>query len=128
MKYVLITLISFVTFSSLLGGFILMSVPDGSLFNLSVSSLKETIFKDYQILGLLLFVFIGLTNLFALYYTIQHRFEKFTYVILASILLCIWAILQLIYFNHLLWLSTFYFTISIVTILISNQLKGRLLL
>ena len=116
MKYVLITLISFVTFSSLLGGFILMSVPDGSLFNLSVSSLKETIFKDYQILGLLLFVFIGLTNLFALYYTIQHRFEKFTYVILASILLCIWAILQLIYFNHLLWLSTFYFTISIVTI------------
>ena len=128
MKYVLITLISFVTFSSLLGGAILMSVPDGSLLNLSVSSLKETIFKDYQILGLLLFVFIGLTNLFALYYTIQHRFEKFTYVILASILLCIWAILQLIYFNHLLWLSTFYFTISIVTILISNQLKGRLLL
>ena len=128
MKYVLITLISFVTFSSLLGGFILMSVPDGSLFNLSVSSLKETIFKDYQILGLLLFVFIGLTNLFALYYTIQHRFEKFTYVILASILLCIWAILQLIYFNHLLWLSTFYFTISIITILISNQLKGRLLI
>ena len=128
MKYVLITLISFVTFSSLLGGFILMSVPDGSLFNLSVSSLKETIFKDYQILGLLLFVFIGLTNLFALYYTLQHRFKKFTYVILASILLCIWAILQLIYFNHLLWLSTFYFTISIITILISNQLKGRLLI
>ncbi len=128
MKYVLITLISFVAFSSLLGGFILMSVPDGSLFNLSVSSLKETIFKDYQILGLLLFVFIGLTNLFALYYTLQHRFKKFTYVILASILLCIWAILQLIYFNHLLWLSTFYFTISIITILISNQLKGRLLI
>ena len=71
MKTILFILVSFLALTSVLSALLMMSIPDGSILNLSISLLKGTIFKDFVLPGFLLFLFVGSVNLLAVFLIFQ---------------------------------------------------------
>jgi len=128
MKYLLILLISFVTISSIIISTLLLLVPDGSVLNLSLTLLKDTPLKDFQLPGLLLLVIIGFTFLLSLYTTIKRNYKNLNYAIFAGIVLCLWIVFQILFVPGLFWLNVLYLFIGISIVLVSFQLKGKILL
>jgi hypothetical protein len=125
MKYFLLILIAFVTLTALISGLLLMSIPDGSVLNLSVGVLKNTNFGDFQFPGFLIVLFVGLINLLALFYIMQHHPFRYNYALAAGIALLLWILVQFVYVSELFWLNALYTTIAIAIILMSFQLKGK---
>ena len=128
MKYLLILLISFVTISSIIISTLLLLVPDGSVLNLSLTLLKDTPLKDFQLPSLLLLVIIGFTFLLSLYTTIKRNYKNLNYAIFAGIVLCLWIVFQILFVPGLFWLNVLYLFIGISIVLVSFQLKGKILL
>jgi len=125
MKYFLFLLISFVSLTALISGLLMMSIPDGSILNLSVNILRNTNFGDFQFPGFMLVLFVGLINLLALFYILQHHPLRYNYALAAGIALLIWIVFQFVYVSELFWLNTLYTSIAIAIILMAFQLKGK---
>jgi hypothetical protein len=92
--------------SALYGGWNLITHPDGSSIALSMHWLEHTPFHDYQIPGVILFLFNGVFSFVALA-GILVKWRFYGYLILAQgwillgwILVQIWMI-QTIYFLHI---------------------------
>jgi hypothetical protein len=128
MKYLLLILVAFVSLSALITGLLLMSIPDGSVLNLSVNILRNTHFGDFQFPGFLIVLFVGLINLLALFYIMQHHPLRYNYALAGGIALLIWISIQFIFISELFWLNALYTTISIAIILMAYQLKGKIIL
>jgi hypothetical protein len=73
MKSLLVILISFISFTAILSGVLMISNPDGGILKLSLSLLEGTPFKNFLIPGILLAIIVGGINLLAVFHNIKHQ-------------------------------------------------------
>ncbi len=125
MKSFLLFLIVFVTITVNVMGLILMCFPDGSILNLTVTILNKTVFKDFQLPGIILTLTVGVSNLIALYFLIEKVNKKYNYALLAGWLLFFWCSTQLFFIREYISIAIFYLFIASSIILVSYQLKGK---
>lgn len=83
-------------FSALLGGWNLISYPDGSSLGMSANLLAASPFKDFFIPGILLFVCNGIASIVAFAGFLLHP-RKLAWLVWAQgIILLIWLMVQVI--------------------------------
>lgn len=104
----LITLLVLQAITGLWGGAYLIVAPDGSLFDMPVSALKNSPFTTFLIPGLALLVLLGIVPAFAAYGMIAHpkwkwpqklnvysnQFWAWTFALYAGLMLIIWIDVQ----------------------------------
>jgi hypothetical protein len=71
--WILIVLLFFLGFGGIISGAMLFSVSDGSLLGMSVDLLKGSPFPNFLIPGLILFLFIGVFQLFVGYGLVTNK-------------------------------------------------------
>jgi hypothetical protein len=128
MKSLLFSLISLVALTSTLTGILLMSIPDGSIFNLPISFLKDSSFKDYFFPGLFLAIILGGTSLLAVYFNMIRHAKRYNWAIASGLTLCFWMLFQFSLFHGIWWFDFILFLIGILIVLIAYQLKGKMLI
>jgi hypothetical protein len=85
------------------GGFSLICDPEGNGIGLPIAYLENTPFSNYQIPGMILFLFNGMGSLFVFtLMIIKLRFYGI-YIIMQGAILIIWIVAQLIILNILAW-------------------------
>jgi hypothetical protein len=70
--WILIVLLFFLGFGGIVSGALLFSAPDGRLMGMSVDLLKGSPFPNFLIPGLILFLFVGVFQLFVGYGLVTH--------------------------------------------------------
>ena len=125
MKTVLIFLVTIMMVLSLTVAIILMSFPDGNLMGLNLKWLYNTPFKDFQFVGLLLFMIVGIPHAIAWIFLIKNYPKQYNFSIYSALLLMSCIILLLIYANHFVFIQSILIVVAILIVLISNQLKGK---
>lgn len=128
MKTFLTILIYVVAITVNLFALLLVIFSDGAIVNLSLSILKFTIFKDFQLPGILLLLTVGASSLFALYLLIQKSSKKYNYTLFAGWVLLIWCCTQIYFIKYFVLIDILYLFLATSIILISYQLKGQNLL
>src|SRR6185437_8813121 len=113
MKSFLFALTSFVAVTSLLSGLLMISNPDGQLFNLSIRLLNGTPFRDFKIPGILLTTLVGITNLIATFFIIIRQQKRYSWSLAGGILLCGWVIAEIALIDTQYWLHFIYLTTGI---------------
>jgi hypothetical protein len=125
MKTILFILVSFIALTATLSGLLMISRPDGSILNLSLSILEPTPFKDYLLPGILLATGVGLVNLLAVFFNIQRHPNRYNWAMAGGFMISIWILAQLLLIQAAHWLHFIYICIGVLIILISYQLKGK---
>ncbi len=125
MKTILFILISFVAITSVLSALLMMSIPDGSMLNLSTTFLKGTLFRDFLLPGFLLLSFVGSVNLLAVIFNISNHPQKYNWSLAAGIVTMLWLLIQFLLIHQSLSMDIIYAFIAVSIILISLQLKGK---
>lgn len=112
--YLLILSITIQSLSAIYGGINLIKDPSGISLKLPIALLTGTIFKDFQIPGILLLLLIALPSMFLIYplfakpkwkaFNIINIYSNYywayTYSIYNSIILISWINIQLIILDH----------------------------
>ncbi len=124
MKTLLFLLICFTALSAVFSGLMMISNPDGKVFNLSITLLHGTPFKNFLIPGIFLSVLVGGSNLLAAFYNIQRHVNRYNWAIAGGVILCGWIVAQIILLQIFHWLQFVYLGIGLLIILIAYQLKG----
>ncbi len=127
MKSLLFLLVSFIAVSALLFGILMVSVPDGSILNLPINILQGSTFKDFQIPGLVLLLIIGGINIMAIFYNLQRAPSRYNWSMLGGFLVIGWIAFQIVFIKSVVWFNSIYLVAGVLIILISIQLKGKLL-
>lgn len=123
MRYLLLFLItaSFIYF--LFAGFLLISVPDGSLIHMPLSILDNTVFHDFKFPGLIMVFVIGSLLAITLRNFLMRKKKRFEWSIFSGIVILIWTTLQFMYTGTAIWIDMLLFTVSLFIILISLQIR-----
>ena len=128
MKTTLFLLLSFVAVTSLLISISLMSIPDGSILRVPLFVLSKSSFKDFRIPGLLMFVFVSIVNIVAVFYNMTRHLKRYDWSLWGGILVVLWVVVQYLFIEHYFLVDVFYFIVGIMIILLSIQLKGKSLI
>ncbi|AZO95140.1 hypothetical protein [Halocella sp. SP3-1] len=121
MKKILVFLHVFVSLGALYGGMVAIRNPYNPL-GASVELLEVSPFSNFFIPGVILFVIVGLGNIFAAL-CLKYQF-KFSLLIsnLLGWALIVWIIVQCIMMRTVNFLHIIYFVIGLVVVLISIKL------
>jgi hypothetical protein len=117
-RYLLYFLHFFLSVNAVIGGFMLMLKPDGSLLELDIIWLDKSPFNNFFLPGFLLFTFIGLLSGITLYGLLaktnlklfnainiyNDKYWAWTYSLYTGISTIIWITIQLI-LTHYFWLQ-----------------------
>jgi hypothetical protein len=125
-KTLLFILLSFIAVTAFVSGLLIISSPDGGgILNLQLSLLKNTPFKNFLVPGIILTVFVGITNLLAVFFNIQRHANRYNWAMAGGLMLCGWIIVQMILLNVTSWLQFIYLGTGLQVMLIAYQLKGK---
>ncbi|HTL07715.1 MAG TPA: hypothetical protein VL307_05640 [Chitinophagaceae bacterium] len=125
MRGLLLTLTSIVGVTSLLCGALMIYRPDGHLFQLSVSLLKNSPFRNFLIPGIILFAVVGGTNAVATVALLTHRKHAANSALLAGICLCGWVLVQMWITAVFFWLQFVYLAAGLGILLLAFQTKKK---
>lgn len=82
--------------SALVGGWILITHPDGSALNLSPDLLEHTPFRDFLFPGIILFVVNGVFSLIA-FTALTHNYRSaYLFILAQGALLTGWIVIQIL--------------------------------
>lgn len=125
MKLFLFLLTAFVALTAITCGALLMSYPNGSLFNMSTILLKGTPFDNFFVPGFILCIVVGGTNLVAVILNMQTHPQRYNWSIAGAVVLIGWVVVQMLLIAVLHWLQFVYLGIGLMILLLSWQLKGK---
>jgi hypothetical protein len=126
-KTLLVILTGFVGCTAIVCGSLLILQPDGNTMQLSPDVLTGTPFQNFIIPGIILFT-VGVCNFTAFISIKRRQNTAFTVSLLAGLFTIGWIVVQIILTGVLFWLQFVYLAAGMLIILISFQLKGRLLI
>lgn len=112
--------------SGLLGGFMLMNDPSGDDLNLQREWLQDTPFPDYLIPGIVLFFFIGISNVFGSWFTFSRKKKRVPFGLIFGLILMIWILVQVSWIGYKDFLQPLYFATGLLQSLLAFYL-GKLL-
>lgn len=125
MKSLLLILLCFIAFTSVVSGIMMISGPDGKIMNLPLSLLKGTPFRNFLVPGILLTFIVGGINLLAAYYNLLKRTNQYNWAIAGGLVISAWIIVQMILIRAAHWLHFLYLGTGIFIVLLAYQLKGK---
>ena len=128
MRNFLFSILVLIGLLSIVVSFALMAIPDGSVVGLNVKLLKDSHWRDFQVPGLILFIAIGLPSILAIYFNLIKHDKRYHWALLCGILLALWSIIQGIYAAELFWVNSIMLVLAMIVLLVSFQLKGKMLL
>ena len=126
MRISLLIMIAFVALTATVSGMLLTAYPDGSAFGLPLTLLKKTFFTDFLIPGIILTI-VGIINLAAIFFIFQKNRNKYNWSLAAGILISGWIQTEVIMIRGIHWLHFVYFFCGVLIILVSCQLKSKLI-
>jgi hypothetical protein len=122
MKLLLEILLAFVSATAIVSSFILAYEPDGFLFMLDLSILKNTIFSDFLIPAIILFC-IGLLH-YASYRSLNQNVANwFSLSIFSGLSIAGWIIVQMLMINIFFPLQYLYMAIGFLILFLAYQLE-----
>jgi hypothetical protein len=133
MKNFLIVLLGFLSIAAFYGSIGFIIQPDGSLFNMDRNMLKNSIFDNYIVPGLILLVLFGLIPIFVVFCLIKKPNNKllerlnlfkdyhfsWTFAVYLGFALIIWINIQTLILNFVEIIHTIYSSLGILIIIIA---------
>ena len=117
---------TFIALTALAGGFMFVKDPSGVSMGFHVSMLEGSIFPNYLIPGLFLFLVNGLGSLIgAMLSFIRNRNAGAAAIALGAILLA-WLAIQVIAIRTLNWVQGLYFLLGLVELALGMHVSQRL--
>lgn len=96
-----IILLLFVGLNALGGGYLLIADPSGSLLGMSITQVYPSIFEDFLIPGILLFVFNGVGSILTAFFVIFEWKNYSGLVIIQGMILFVWIVAELFFFDQI---------------------------
>lgn len=125
MRIVLASLQAFIALGAIGGGFIFIRDPSGATMGLPVSLLEGSIFRDYLVPGLFLFVVNGLGSLAGAILTFARDRRAGPVAIALGLILMAWIVIQVAIIRSFHWLQVLYFALGLVEALLGIRLTRR---
>ncbi len=125
MKTLLLVLVSFIAITATISGLLMIAGPDGAVFNLPTSILRDTPFNNFLVPGIILTTLVGGVNLVAVITNLLSGPTRYNWAMAGGAMICGWIIVQLILLQAALWLHFLYLGTGLLIILIGYQLKGK---
>lgn len=120
MNIILGLLQAFIALTALAGGFMFVKDPSGAAMGFHVSMLEGSIFPDYLVPGLFLFLVNGLGSLIgALLSFTKNRNAGPATIALGAILLA-WIVIQVIIIRSINWMHGLYFVLGLVELVLGT--------
>ncbi len=133
MRNFLIVLLGFLSVAALYGSIGFIIKPDGSLFNMDTSMLKDSMFSNYLIPGFILLTMFGLIPIFVIIGLIKRPENKilerlnmfkdyhfsWTYSVYLGLALIMWINIQTLILNSVEIIHTIYSSLGILIIVIA---------
>ncbi|MGM0934920.1 MAG: hypothetical protein ACQEWD_15900 [Bacteroidota bacterium] len=96
--------------SGLLGGFMLIDDPSGDSLSMHPEWLERTVFPNFLIPGIILFLFVGLGNVLGFWLTFKKKNNRSKFGSIFGLILMIWIIAQIAFIGYKDFLQPLYFT------------------
>lgn len=133
MKNFLIILLVFLSIGALYGGIGFIIQPDGSFFKMDTSLLKNSVFHNYLVPGLILLTLFGLIPIFVVFCLIKKTNNKilerlnlikdyhfsWTFTVYLGFALIIWINVQTLILNSVEIIHTIYSSLGMLIIIIA---------
>ncbi|WP_051205313.1 hypothetical protein [Salinimicrobium xinjiangense] len=100
--------------SALLGGYMLIDDPTGESLALDAQWLQNTPFPNYLIPGIVLFLLIGITNVWGMWLTFNRKTKRAAFGTVFGLILMGWIIGQVIWIGYKDFLQPLYFTTGLL--------------
>ncbi len=100
--------------SALLGGYMLITDPSGKSLDLNVEWLQTTPFPNYLIPGIVLFLLIGVTNGWGMWFIFNRKENRAAFETLVGLFLLAWIIAQVIWIGYKDFLQPLYFATGLL--------------
>lgn len=113
-------------FSGLLGGILLINDPAGDDLNMQIEWLQDTPFPNYLIPGLVLLIFIGISNVVGSWFTFSGKKERVHFGLIFGFILMIWILVQVSWIGYRGFLQPLYFTTGLLQVLLAFYLGKSL--
>jgi len=125
MNIILGLLQAFIALGAMAGGFMFIKDPSGAALGFPASMLEGSIFPDFLIPGLFLFLVNGLGSLIgALLSFTKNRYAGPAAIALGAILVA-WIVIQVSIIRSFHWLHGLYFALGLVELLLGMLLSRR---
>lgn len=125
LRILLASLQVFIGLGAVGGGFMLILDPSGAAMGIPVSLLEGSIFRDYFIPGLFLFVVNGLGSLAGAVLTFVKNRSAGPVAIALGLILTAWIVIQVAIIRSFHWLHGLYFVLGVVEALLGVLLTRR---
>lgn len=124
-KIIGMILMGFTAVTAIVSGVALVFYPDGRFFQMSVTLLEHSPFRDFLIPGLVLCLVVGGSHLAgALSLALDYKWAGQA-ILLAGISICGWIVVQYFLIRTFHWLQAFYFLSGVFLLLLSATMKPR---
>lgn len=121
-----VILLVFTGLNALIAGFLLMYDPSGELMGLRTDYIRYSPFPNYFWPGLVLFLFNGLLNLLAAYWTIKRKKHYALAVITQGVILMGWIMVQVMMVKEINILHTVMFSIGSMLFLLGVWINKQI--
>jgi hypothetical protein len=132
-RNILVVLLFFLGMGAIFGGTVFIISPSGELFGMPLSMLNNSPFKNFLIPGIILFLVLGLVPVAIAIALIKKPVSKvleafnlykdihwaWTYTIYIAFALIIWIQVQMMIFQAVDWLHTFYMFFAVLIIFVA---------
>lgn len=114
-----------IALTALAGGFFFIKDPTGAAMGYSVSMLEGSLFPNFLIPGLFLFLVNGVGSLIgAVLSFIRNRYAGPAAIALGAILVA-WIVIQVLVIRSINWLHAVYFVLGLAELVLGLQIRRR---
>lgn len=122
-RFISIILLLFVGLNALSGGYLLINDPSGSSLGMTIRQIYPSVFDDFLIPGILLFVFIGVACILTAFFVILEWKNYADLVILQGMILSVWIIVELFFFDKVYFLQYIFVGIGLFLFAVGIRIK-----
>jgi hypothetical protein len=125
MNIILGLLQAFIGLGAMAGGFMFVKDPSGAAMGYTVSMLEGSIFPDFLIPGLFLFVVNGLGSLIGAVLSFIKNRNAGPAAIALGVILVAWIVIQVSIIRSTHWLQGVYFALGLVELVLGMLVRRR---
>ena len=125
MNIILGLLQAFIALGAMAGGFLLIKDPSGAALGFPVSLLEGSIFPDFLIPGLFLFLVNGLGSLIGAVLTFIKNRSAGPVAIALGVILVAWIFIQIITIRSFLWIHALYIVLGLSELVLGVLVNRR---
>lgn len=125
MNIILGLLQTFIALTALAGGFMFVKDPSGAAMGFHVSMLEGSIFPNYLIPGLFLFLVNGLGSLIGALLSFTKKRSAGPAAIVLGVILLAWLVIQVIAIRTINWVQGLYFVLGLAELALGMRVNRR---